>query len=73
LETVTFGFNPITLMNDWTNRNQPCDCKDMAADQMKSASRKDTWIAHAHGVAEKVLNAGLLGDCVAVAGRLPAA
>jgi 2-polyprenyl-3-methyl-5-hydroxy-6-metoxy-1,4-benzoquinol methylase len=72
-ETVTFGFNPITLMNDWLNRSKAFECKDMAAGQMRSASLKDTWIAHAHGVAEKVLNVGLLGDSVAVAGRLPAA
>ena len=73
LETVTFGFNPITRMNDWMNRKQPFDCKDMAADQMRSAAFKETWIARAHSAAEKLLNVGLLGDTVAVAGHLPAA
>jgi len=70
MQTVTYGFNPITLVNDWRNR-APHDCKEMAVDQMRSASLKETWLAHAQRAAEKVLDLGLLGDCVAMAVRLP--
>ncbi len=70
METVTFAFNPITLVNDWRNR-KPFDCKDMAADQIRSAALKETWIAQAQRVVEKLLNLGLLGDSVAVAARVP--
>ncbi len=70
-ETVTFGFNPITLLKDWMNRGQSLSREQLAVEAKRNASFKDTWIAHAHGVVEKLLNLGLLGDVVAVAGRLP--
>lgn len=70
LEVVTYGFNSITLVNDLRGRGQSCDCEQMAVEQKSSASWKDTWIVHVHHVVEKLLNVGLWGDCVAVAGRL---
>jgi 2-polyprenyl-3-methyl-5-hydroxy-6-metoxy-1,4-benzoquinol methylase len=70
LEIVTYGFNPVTLMRDWIDGNKNVECEQMAVEQKKSASAKDTWLAHAHRFAEKLLNLGLLGDCVAVAARL---
>lgn len=71
IETVTCGFNPVTLLKDWRNCQHPVDCEQMALEQTKSASLKATWIAHAHGFVEKVLNLRLLGDQVSVAARLP--
>jgi SAM-dependent methyltransferase len=71
LETVTYGFNPVTLMRDWIDGNKNVECEQMAVEQKKSASAKDTWLAHVHRFTEKLLNLGLLGDCVAVAARLP--
>ncbi len=70
-ETVTFGFNPITFVRDWMNRGQPLSCEQMAVQVKREASFKDTWIAHAHSVVEKLLNLVSLGDAVAVAARLP--
>jgi len=70
LETLTFGFNPMTLVKAALNRGQNCDCEQMAVEQSNSASWKDGWIGRAHGVTERVLNLGMLGDTVAVAGKL---
>jgi 2-polyprenyl-3-methyl-5-hydroxy-6-metoxy-1,4-benzoquinol methylase len=70
LETLTFGFNPLTLVKDAMNRGQNCDCEQMAVEQTNSASWKSGWIGRGHRVAERVLNLGLLGDSVAVAGKL---
>ncbi|MFI5057411.1 MAG: class I SAM-dependent methyltransferase [Candidatus Acidiferrales bacterium] len=70
-ETLTFGFNPMALMADWMSRGQSVDCEQMTVDQKRSASLKDTWIAHAHRMVEKLLNLASLGDTVAVAARLP--
>jgi 2-polyprenyl-3-methyl-5-hydroxy-6-metoxy-1,4-benzoquinol methylase len=70
VEIVTYGFNPVTLMTDWVDGKKNVDCERMAVEQKRSASAKDTWLAYAHRFAEKVLNLGLLGDCVAVAARL---
>jgi hypothetical protein len=58
-------------MRDWIDGNKNVECEQMALEQKKSASAKDTWLAHAHRFTEKLLNLGLLGDCVAVAARLP--
>jgi 2-polyprenyl-3-methyl-5-hydroxy-6-metoxy-1,4-benzoquinol methylase len=69
-EFVTFGFNPITLIKDWKNPDRSSDCAQMATDVKRDASVKDTWILHAHGIAEKLLNVASLGDTVAVAARL---
>jgi 2-polyprenyl-3-methyl-5-hydroxy-6-metoxy-1,4-benzoquinol methylase len=68
-ETVTFGFNPVTLIRDW--RNRTFDCEQMAAEQIKSGSFKNTWMIHAHRVVERILNLGSLGDVVAIAARVP--
>jgi 2-polyprenyl-3-methyl-5-hydroxy-6-metoxy-1,4-benzoquinol methylase len=70
LETVTFGFNPIAILQDWRSGGEPVACEEMAVDQKTSASLKDTWIGRAHRIVEKVLDMGSLGDCVAAAGRL---
>jgi 2-polyprenyl-3-methyl-5-hydroxy-6-metoxy-1,4-benzoquinol methylase len=69
-ETVTFGFNPITLMKDWMNRGQSFSCEQLAVQAKRNLSFKDSGIAHVHGAVEKLLNLGSLGDVVAVAGRL---
>jgi len=71
LEVVTYGFNPITLLNDLRGRGQSCDCEQMAVDQKASASLKGGWIERTQRIAEKVLDMGSLGDCVAFAARLP--
>jgi 2-polyprenyl-3-methyl-5-hydroxy-6-metoxy-1,4-benzoquinol methylase len=71
VETVTCGFNPITLMKDWLNPGQSIECEQMAVEQTSVASLKNTWVGHAHHVVEKLLNLGLLGDQVAVAARVP--
>ncbi|HKV63635.1 MAG TPA: class I SAM-dependent methyltransferase [Candidatus Acidoferrum sp.] len=70
LETLTFGFNPLTLVRDAMDRGQSCGCEQMASEQTNAASWKSGWIGKGHRVAERVLNFGLLGDSVAVAGRL---
>ena len=69
--TMTFGFNPITLAQDWINRQAPPACEQMAVEQKRSASIKDTWIGYAHHTVERMLDLGRLGDCVAVAARVP--
>jgi SAM-dependent methyltransferase len=69
-ETITYGFNPITLMKDWMNRGQSFSCEQLAVQTKRNVSFKDSWIAHIHGMVEKLLNLGLLGDAVAVVGRL---
>ena len=70
-ETLTFGFNPLTLIRDWRNPERSSDCAQMAIEVKRDASVKETWIVHAHGIVEKLLNFASLGDTVAVAARLP--
>ena len=69
-ETVTYGFNPLTLMKDWINRGQSFSCEQLAVQTKRNVSFKDSGIAHIHSMVEKLLNLGLLGDAVAVVGRL---
>jgi 2-polyprenyl-3-methyl-5-hydroxy-6-metoxy-1,4-benzoquinol methylase len=70
LETVTFGFNPIAIAQDWASGGKHVGCEQMAVDQKRSARWKDTWLGHVHRAIEKVLNVWSLGDAVAVAARL---
>jgi 2-polyprenyl-3-methyl-5-hydroxy-6-metoxy-1,4-benzoquinol methylase len=70
LEIFTFGFNPLTLVKAAMGRGQNCDCEQMAVEQTSSASWKSGWIGRGHRATERVLNLGLLGDTVAVAGKL---
>ena len=70
VETVTSGFNPMTLIRDYRSATHAVECEQMAVEQTQVASIKGSWVRHVHRGVEKLLNVGLLGDSVAVAGRL---
>lgn len=69
LETVTFGFNPVTLVRDSLSLERRADCGRLAAEQARSGALKRTWVGRVHRVAERMLDIVSLGDVVAVAAR----